>query len=105
MKTYLHLKHGARQIRIVILFHMLIVGDDDNFFSIFNSLLFLLLLLLLFLLLLFLLQLRGVTDEALKLRNFTSFRRYYRYWTRYYGLPVAGWNAGNDGKDYYNHKA
>ena len=44
-------------------------------------------------------------DEALKLRNFNSFRRYYRYWTRYYGLPVAGWNAGNDGKDYYNHKA
>jgi len=30
---------------------------------------------------------------------------YYRYWTSYYGLPVAGWNAGNDGKDYYNHEA
>ncbi|XP_020622807.1 mucin-like protein [Orbicella faveolata] len=29
----------------------------------------------------------------------------YRYWTSYYGLPVAGWNAGNDGKDYYNHEA
>ena len=26
----------------------------------------------------------------------------YRYWTGYYGLPVAGWNAGNDGQDYLN---
>ena len=31
-------------------------------------------------------------------------RAYYRYWTWYYGLPVAGWNAGNDGKNYLNIK-
>ena len=43
-------------------------------------------------------------EEAFKLRNFDSCRKYYRYWTGYYGLPVAGWNAGNDGKDYYNHE-
>ncbi|XP_058949574.2 mucin-like protein isoform X2 [Pocillopora verrucosa] len=28
----------------------------------------------------------------------------YRYWTGYYGLPTAGWNAGNDGQDYLNIK-
>lgn len=33
-----------------------------------------------------------------------SYRRYYRYWTGYYGLPVAGWNAGDDGKSYLNIK-
>ena len=31
-------------------------------------------------------------------------RANYRYWTWYYGLPVAGWNAGNDGKNYLNIK-
>jgi len=47
----------------------------------------------------------GVKEEAFKLGNFDSCREYYRYWTGYYGLPVAGWNAGNDGKNYHNHKA
>ncbi|XP_078366622.1 mucin-like protein [Oculina patagonica] len=31
-------------------------------------------------------------------------RENYRYWTGYYGLPVAGWNAGDDGKSYLNIK-
>ena len=31
-------------------------------------------------------------------------RAYYRYWTGYYGLPVAGWNAGGDGRNYLNIK-
>ena len=32
------------------------------------------------------------------------WRAYYRYWTGYYGLPVAGWNAGGDGRNYLNIK-
>ncbi|XP_078368612.1 mucin-like protein [Oculina patagonica] len=32
-------------------------------------------------------------------------RKYYRYWTNYYGLPVAGWNAGDNGQNYHNHKS
>jgi len=47
----------------------------------------------------------GEREKAFKLRNFHSCRDDYRYWTSYYGLPVAGWNAGNDGKDYHNHEA
>ena len=49
----------------------------------------------------------GKTIE--RIRNSKDFfptirRNNYRYWTNYYGLPVAGWNAGNDGKDYINMK-
>jgi len=47
----------------------------------------------------------GVGEKAFKLCNLYSCRDNYRYWTGYYGLPVAGWNAGNDGKNYYNDKA
>ena len=82
MKTYFYLEPwcqtGPR------CYFVSIVGDD-------NTDIFLLLFKLLFLILV--------------LRNFDSCREYYSYWTGYYGLPVAGWNAGNDGKDYYNHKA
>ncbi|XP_022805810.1 mucin-like protein [Stylophora pistillata] len=28
----------------------------------------------------------------------------YRYWTYFYGLPVAGWNAGDDGEHFENLK-
>ena len=38
-------------------------------------------------------------------RIFTNIcRNNYRYWTSYYGLPVAGWNAGNGGENYFNIK-
>ena len=33
------------------------------------------------------------------------FRRYnYRYWTSWYGIPAAGWNAGDNGEHYLNMK-
>ena len=47
----------------------------------------------------------GVREKHSNRVTLIFFREYYRYWTSYYGLPVAGWNAGNDGKDYYNHEA
>ena len=31
-------------------------------------------------------------------------RAYWEYWTQSYGLPVAGWNAGDNGQNYKNMK-
>ena len=103
MKTYFYLEPWCQTGPHC--YFVSIVGDDntDIFLLLFKLLLLILILLILILIILLLILMLLIL--ILVLRNFDSCREYYSYWTGYYGLPVAGWNAGNDGKDYYNHKA
>ena len=98
MNTFLHLEPWCQPGPDC--YFVSVVGDDSNFFPIVDTLV---------VVVCFVISVRLATEElrerSCKLCNFDSCREYYRYWTSYYGLPVAGWNAGDDGKDYHNHEA
>ena len=87
--------HGARQVHIVTLLPLLVTMIIFHYFWYFCCCC---------LFVCFVISVLLLRSKRKIYCNFDSCREYYRYWTSYYGLPVAGWNTGNDGKDYYNHE-